>query len=716
MLKKWLAAAVVAFASISQVAKADEGMWLPMFLNKNIEEMQKMGLNLTPEQLYDINNSSLKDAIVSFGGFCTGEIISNNGLILTNHHCGYEAIQTHSTVENNILDDGFWAANHGEEKQNEGLFVEFLVRMDDVTSKVLASVNDNMSEAERAEAVHKAIGEISAKAKGETNYRIEIKPFFDGNEYYQFTYERYNDVRLVGAPPSSVGKYGGDTDNWMWPRQTGDFSMFRVYTAPDGSPAHYSENNVPMAPKHHLPISMKGVKPNDYTMIWGYPGGTDRYLTSYGIEQAVERENPPFIDVRRTKLDILDKHMVDNEAVRIKYSAKYAQTSNYWKNFIGMTKALKALKVQDLKEDIEKDFTNWVNQSADRKAKYGEALSLIKNSYAETDELIAASIYAREAALTGPDISLFALRLSRSVEAMLKEGAPEAQREAIKASLPEMVKEHFKNYDLAADKELFVTLMSKYNNDVKEADLKPGFFTDVKKGDFQKFANKAYAKSMFVNEEKVLKFLEEPSLKTLKKDPLYDVQNSIYNTYLEFGAKMESAMDKASKGNRLFVDGLRKMNPDKNYYPNANFTMRCTYGTVSGYSPQDGAFYEYYTTLNGVMQKMDNSNPEFVVPNRLVELYENKDYGKYADKDGELRVCFISNNDITGGNSGSPVINGDGELVGCAFDGNWEAMSGDIHFEDQMQRTISVDIRYVLFIIDKYAGAKHIVDEMTLVY
>lgn len=716
MLKKWFAAALITFTSLSQVAKADEGMWLPMFLNRNIEDMQKMGLQLSPEQLYDINNSSLKDAIVSFGGFCTGEIISKQGLILTNHHCGYEAIQTHSTVGNNILDDGFWAADFADEKRNEGLFVDFLVRMDDVTSDILSGVTNDMTESERLEHIHLAIEDLKKKIGEGNNYRFEIKPFFNGNEFYQFTYERYNDVRLVGAPPSSVGKYGGDTDNWMWPRQTGDFSMFRVYTAPDGSPAEYSENNIPMTPKHHLPVSMKGVKPNDYTMIWGYPGSTDRYLTSWGIEQAVEKEYPSFIDIRREKLDIYDKHMVDDEKVRIQYSSKYANVSNYWKNRIGMSKALKALDIQGKKEGIESEFLKWVNADPKLKNKYGEALSLISNSYKESDALVTASVYSMEAALTGSDITLFALRGSRVLERILDEKTPENQIEPLKEALKGLIADHFKNYDLATDKEVFVTLMSKYDNDIKDADLKPSFFSKVKKGNFAKFAKKAYAKSIFVDQKKLEAFIQKPSLKALKKDPFYIVQSSVFDTYMMFAQKMESAELKAEKGNRLFVDGLRKMNPNKNYYPDANFTMRCSYGTVSGYSPQDGAFYKYYTTMEGIMQKMDNSNPEFVVPSKLVDLYNNKDYGRYADEDGKLRVCFISNNDITGGNSGSPVINGKGELVGCAFDGNWEAMSGDIAFEDKMQRTISVDIRYVLFIIDKYAGAKHIVDEMTLVY
>ncbi|MGB0427421.1 MAG: S46 family peptidase [Flavobacteriales bacterium] len=716
MLKKWIIATLLAATIIpSSALKADEGMWLPLFLNRNYDEMKAMGLNLTPSQLYSINNSSLKDAIVNFGGFCTGEIISDQGLILTNHHCGYDAIQSHSTPENNILRDGFWAADHQSEKTNEGLFVEFLIRMDDVSKHILSHVNDDMSEEERQKAIAEAIEKQVSAVEEDGMYRVEIKEFFDGNEYYQFQYQRFEDVRLVGTPPESIGKYGGDTDNWMWPRQTGDFAMFRVYSAPDGSPAAYSPDNVPLAPKHHLPVSLKGVKPNDFAMIWGYPGGTDRYLSSWGIEQAIEKHNPTIVDIRRTKLDILDKHMAADPAVRLQYASKYANVSNYWKYFLGQTKGLKNLDVKAKKEAIEADFTNWVNADEARKAKYGEALDLIKKSYELSDPFVKAELYSREAALTASDVVLFALRSSFMFDKVLDENTKAEHLPMYKNALKESAEAHFKDYNKAADMEVFYKLMAKYDKDISDNDLKPEFFSKVKKGDFKAFAKKAYSKSIFVDESKFNAFLENPSEKALKKDPLFAVQKTVYELYQKIGAQVENANNTSAKGNRLFVDGLRKMNPSKFYYPNANFTMRCTYGTVGGYEPQDGAYYDYFTTLNGVMQKMDNDNPEFVVPDKLVELYKNKDYGQYADEDGELRVCFISNNDITGGNSGSPVINADGHLIGCAFDGNWEAMSGDIAFEDKLQRTISVDIRYVLFVIDKLSGAKHIVDEMTLV-
>jgi hypothetical protein len=722
MIKNWILAAFAALTILPATLKADEGMWLPMFLGKNMEEMQKMGLQLTPEQLYDINNSSLKDAIVSFGGFCTGEIISSKGLILTNHHCGYEAIQSHSVEEKgkpelNILKNGFWAKDYSQEKPNEGLFVDFLVRMDDVSTTILEGIDENTPKDQRDKLIGERIENLSAEKSEQGKYIVNIKSFYNGNEYYMFTYQRYDDVRLVGTPPESIGKYGGDTDNWMWPRQTGDFSMFRVYTAPDGSPAHYSKDNVPMAPKHHLPISMKGVKPGDFSMIWGYPGSTDRYLTSYGIKQNLEERNPSFIDIRRLKLDVLDKHMAASPTVRLQYASKYANVANYWKNYIGMSKALVKLNIYGEKKAIEDKFTTWVNQEENRKAHYGEALSLIENSYKETNPFIKSSIYVREAALTGADIVLHALRTSRTLEYALKPDNADKKKFILEA-VKESAKAFYKDYNMETDKDVFVQLMTKYNTDISDAAMKPTFFKKVKKGNFKKWANKAYKKSIFTDKKRMEEFLKNPTLKVLEKDPMYMVQESVFGLYEELGKKQAAALATGDKGKRLFIDGLRKMNPNKNYYPDANFTMRCTYGKVGAYQPRDGVKYKYFTTMEGIMEKMDNETvgSEFVVPEKMISLYNAKDYGRYADKDGELHVCFISDNDITGGNSGSPVINGKGELIGCAFDGNWEAMSGDIDFEEKMQRTISVDIRYVLWVIDKFSGAKHIVDEMTLVY
>ncbi len=722
--------ALVAAFALPMSVKADEGMWLPMFLSRlNHVDMQKEGLNLTAEELYSINNSSLKDAIVNFGGFCTGEMISDQGLILTNHHCGYGAIQSHSTPENDYLTDGFWAMNKNEELANEDLFVQFLVGMSDVSEDVLSVVNADMSEAERAQAIHVKIKELKATATEGNNFVCEIKDFFEGNEFYMFMYEKYTDVRLVGAPPSSVGKYGGDTDNWMWPRHTGDFSMFRVYSAPDGSPAGYAAENVPLKPRHHLPISLKGVKDGDYAMIWGYPGSTDRYLSSFGVEQAIETSNPSVVDVRDLKLDIMGKHMDSDPATRIKYAAKHAQTANYWKYFIGQTKGLKRLNVLGDKQKLESDFQNWVNADASRKAKYGNAIQLLKEGYAATDKTVKGNTYLREAGISGSESALFAFRMGRMMGALSNPEMPEEKKQAIRAGIEAQVESHFKDFDAALDQELFAKLMAKFYNDIA-ADQHPSFFAEVSKkydGDFAKYAEEMYSSSFFVNKERFMEFLgrkdksglfsflRKSNAKLLEKDMVSHAAGSIFEIYFAQGSANAEAEAKMEKGYRLFVDGLRKMNASKSYYPNANFTMRCTYGKVGDYYPADAVHYDYYTTMEGLMQKMDNKNPEFVVPQKLVDLYENEDYGQYVDADGKLHVCFISNNDITGGNSGSPVINGDGELIGTAFDGNWEAMSGDIAFEHKLQRTISVDIRYVLFIIDKYAGATNLIDEMTLV-
>ncbi len=722
--------ALVAAFALPMTVKADEGMWLPMFLSRlNHVDMQKEGLNLTAEELYSINNSSLKDAIVNFSGFCTGEMISDQGLILTNHHCGFGAIQSHSTTEHDYLTDGFWAMNKSEELTNEDMFVQFLVSMSDVTSDILAEVNDDMTEAERSKAIRAKMKELKTSATEGNNYVCEVKDFFEGNEFYMFLYEKYTDIRLVGAPPSSVGKYGGDTDNWMWPRHTGDFSMFRVYSAPDGSPADYAAENVPLKPRHHLPISLKGVKDGDYAMIWGYPGSTDRYLSSYGVEQAINISNPSVVDVRDLKLEIMDKHMDADPATRIQYAAKHAQTANYWKYFIGQTKGLKRLNVFEDKQKLENDFQNWANTTPERKAKYGNAIQLLKEGYATTDKNVKGGVYLREAGISGSESLLFAFQMGRMMSALNNDEVPAERKEMIKAGIAEQVDAHFKDFNMALDKELFSNMMKKFYNDI-DASQHPSFFADVTKkfkGSFKDYADAMYASSVFVSKESVMEFvnrkdksglfgfLRKSNAKILEKDLAQVASASIIELYRAQGGANVEANAKMEKGYRLFVDGLRQMNPDKSYYPNANFTMRCTYGTIGDYYPADAVHYDYYTTMEGLMQKMDNNNPEFVVPQKLVDLYENEDYGQYVDADGKLHVCFISNNDITGGNSGSPVINGDGELIGTAFDGNWEAMSGDIAFEHNLQRTISVDIRYVLFIIDKYAGATNLINEMTIV-
>jgi hypothetical protein len=706
--------------------KADEGMWLPMFVKRlNEVDMQAAGLQLTAEELYSINNSSLKDAIVSFSGFCTGEVISAEGLLLTNHHCGYGAIQDHSTVENDYLTDGFWAMDRSKELENPDLFVDFLIRMEDVTERILAVVNDEMTEAERAQAIDAEMKAIKTEATEDNSYICKVKSFYEGNEFYMFMYERFSDIRLVGAPPSSVGKYGGDTDNWMWPRHTGDFSMFRIYAAPDGTPAAYAEENVPLTKElreknnafyHHLPVSLEGVENDDFTMVWGYPGSTDRFLTSWGVEQMLDIKAPTIVDIRDLKLNIMKKHMDADPAVRIQYASKYAQTANYWKYFIGQSKGLKRLGVYEKKQAIEADFTAFANSSDSNKVKYGEALNLIEQAYAASDATEKGANFLSEVGIRGTDVVLFTYRANRMIEQLL--GTEDAdQKAALISKLQASASEHFKNHNAALDEEQFAKLFAKYQADV-DASQHPSFFAHVNKkykGDFANFAAKMYAKSFFTDEARFNAFILAPNAKKLSKDLAAMSAGSIIQSYFSMGAVTAESDAMLGKGNRLFVDGLRKMDSDKVYYPNANSTMRTTYGTVGDYVPADAVEYDYVTTLEGVIEKYVPGDHEFDLPQGFIDLYDAKDYGQYADKNGDLIINFIHNTDITGGNSGSPVINAKGHLIGTAFDGNWEAMSGDIAFEPELQRTISCDIRYVLFIVDKYAGATHLIEEMDLV-
>ncbi|OIP00789.1 MAG: serine protease [Bacteroidetes bacterium CG2_30_33_31] len=714
----------------------DEGMWLPMLVERlNYTDMQRMGLHLTAEELYSINHSSLKDAIVSMGFFCTGEIVSDKGLYLTNHHCGYTTIQANSSVDHDYLTDGFWAKTYEDELPMEGLIVYTLNYMDDVTSKILANVSDTMSEENRNAVIGKAIGAMKKEKSEDGKFRVVVKSFFDGNEFYMFVYHQYKDVRLVGAPPSSVGKFGGDTDNWMWPRHTGDFSMFRIYTAPDGSATEYSKDNVPLKPQHFLPVSLKGVKKNDFAMIWGYPGTTDRYMTSYGIQDDLNHKDPTIIEIRDAKLKVMKAHMNTDAAIRIKYAAKHAQTANYWKYFIGQSRGLKRLKVYDKKKDIEDNFQIWAESTPERKAVYGDALKMIEEGYKKTSELTVPMQYMQEAVFQGPEFIYYSFGAYQLYMTMLsqasKKGDDKAKfNDAIKDQASNMLTgmmEQFKNYDLPTDKDLFIELIGMYFNNVdkkyqafsKDKNDNKTYLIDILnnkyKGNISKWADVIYNKSIFVDSVKLHEFLKSPNLKKLENDPGFVITLAMVNGIRAIYSEMDKNGAEMDKGQRLFVDGIRKMNPNKTYSPNANSTLRMTYGQVQDYIPGDAMHYDFFTTLDGVMEKEDATNEEFIVPAKLKALYNNKDFGQYADADGSMHVCFLTNNDITGGNSGSPVINGDGQLIGIAFDGNWEAMSGDIFFENKIQRTISVDIRYVLFLIDKLGGAKYLVDEMTLI-
>ncbi len=695
-------------------------MWLPMFVERlNYVDMQKMGLHLTAEEIYSINNSSLKDAIVGLsngsqpaGFFCTAEVVSDQGLLFTNHHCAYDMIQKHSSVEHDYLKDGFWAMSKEEELPNEGISATFFIRMEDVTDSIIPFLSDTMSASDRSAKVREISGRLKKNADPDKKYWVNVSSFFNGNEYYLFVYEVFTDVRLVGAPPSAIGKFGGDTDNWMWPRHTGDFSILRVYAAPDGSPADYAKENVPLKPKHHLPVTVNGVEKGDFAMIWGYPGSTDRYLSSYGVEFQINHFDPNIVRLLGEQLKIWKEDMDADRSVAIKYASKYASTANGWKFYMGEERGLKRLNVKGQKEELEQQFVSWMEQDEARKAKYGEVLPGLKSGYEAIGAKFQPFILSALAA-SSPEILGFAQSfgvIGGLLESKDKTGAIEESVTELRAA----AKEHFKNYNTATDQKVFARMMELYSQEMP-ADLQPKGLKDMVakyKGDFKAMAADVFANSFLSTEEKVNAFLDKPSYKAISKDPAIFLGNELMGAMMGVAGEYRSANQEIGRNERLFIAGLREMMPDKAFYPDANSTMRLTYGSVQDYKGADAVYYDYKTHLSGVMEKEDPTNEEFIVPERLKELYAKKDFGIYGSGD-DLVTCFLTTNDITGGNSGSPVINGNGELIGLAFDGNWEAMSGNIAYEPNLQRTICVDIRYVLFIIDKYAGAQNLIDELT---
>lgn len=714
-MKKLLAFLVLAIL-LAPATRADEGMWLPALIHKlNINDMQKTGLKLSAEDIYSINNSSLKDAIVSIGG-CTAEMISPEGLMLTNHHCAYSDIQRHSSVEHDYLQDGFWAKTRDEELPNPSKIARFLISTEDVTEKVMAELNDNMSFQQKQQAISQVSARLEKEAVGDTHYQAQVRSFLESNKYYLFVYETFRDVRLVGAPPQALGKFGGDTDNWMWPRHTADFAIYRVYAGPDGKPASYSKDNVPLKPRHFLPISIKGVKDNDYAMIMGYPGTTNRYKTSVEVQYTMDVTNSTRIDVRARKLDIIKAYMETSQKARIQYANKHAGSSNYYKYSIGQNQGLTNLDVIAKKKAIEEQFSKWVASSPQRTAKYGKALDMIRGAYVDLEDEKAQE-YLSEALLRGPEIFMFAYRL-RALYNLLDKPAENKDRiDQIVTNVKESLPGYFKDYDAETDRKLTASLTELYANRVG-ARFQPPFFKTIQtkyKGNYDKYASQIFAKTIFADEAKLNEFLKNPTKKALDKDLAFQTAGEIFDLLRMISEETQKSAEQLSEGRQLLVAGLMEMQPDKVFYPDANSTMRLTYGTVGSYFPRDGVIYKETTTVQGYLEKEIPNDDEFHVPSRMKELILAKDFGRYADQNGDLITGFISNNDITGGNSGSPVINANGELIGCAFDGNWEAMSGDLAFEPEIQRTISVDIRFVLWVVDKYAGAKHLIDEMTIV-
>ncbi len=719
---KSLVLALAIFIALPGVARADEGMWLLSLIGKNYADMQKAGFKLTAEDIYSINQNCIKDAIVGLGNegspfwhFCTGEIISDQGLMSTNHHCGYGKLQEHSTVGHDYLRDGFWAYSKDQELPNPGLTASILVRMEDVTDQVKAALSDDMSESERARAIKEVSDRIAKKAVEGTIYDAQVKPMFNGNQFFLFVHVIYKDVRLVGAPPSSMGKFGGDTDNWSWPRHTCDFSMFRIYTGPDGNPAEYSDANIPLKPKHHLPVSNRELKDGDFAMVMGFPGTTDHFLTSYGLEETMNITNKLRYEIRTVKINILREEMAASQETKIKYASKYASCSNYWKYSNEQNKALKNLNTMGVKKDIERTYNAWA-QGKD--PKYAEALPLIKKGYAARAPYMSAISYLSEGLLQGPELLLQGFRVGRTLE-VYSDPKFADKKDMINESINADAEEFYKDYNEATEKRLMAALMEYvYRN--MEMQFMPQFLLDADKkykGNFEKYVDDMFAKSVFANKEAFSKFMQKPDMKKLAKDPVYLAGKGAYEKYMEVRSMIpKETSDGLQRGIRNFTDGILQINKNtKLMSPDANSTIRLTYGNVKAYEPRDAVAYSYYTTLKGVIEKEDPTNSEFIVPERLKNLYNAKDFGPYANSKGELVTCFVTNNDITGGNSGSPVMDAEGNLIGLAFDGNSEAMSGDIDFEENLQRCICLDSRYFLWVIDKYAGAKNLIDEMTIV-
>ena len=702
---------------LGQPVKADEGMWLPMLIGKNYEQMKKQGFKLTPEDLYSVNKASIKDAIVSFGGFCTGEIVSKNGLIFTNHHCGYDAAASNSTPENNILDNGFYAKSFQEEKPIKGLFVRFLVRMEDVTPKVMAALV-GVEEKDKAAKIAEITKKITTDATIGTSMEADVRDIYKANQFLLFIYERFNDIRLVGIPAQSIGKFGGDTDNWEWPRHTGDFSVFRVYADSENKAAPYSVNNKPYTPKKSLPISIKGIKNGDFSMVYGYPGRTDRYLTSYGVKMATEKTNPTIVKLRDIRLKAWKEEMDKSLDTRLKLSSQYANIANYWKYFIGQTEQLKRLKINEEKQKQEEDFTKWAASSPVNV----NLIGAYKNAYAIYEPYAVHITYVNEGLLASSFIRN-ANQIGSMIKAMNARKADPAFQTQVKQNFNDLVNNYQSTYSENADKKIFAQILNSFYQDVPKSQH-PKFITLISenywKGSteatFKNYADHLWEKSNLIDPEKMRKFLSNPSLEALENDPAYlYASNLIPQDYIRnnFGSVFSDFQIEKNRLDNLYLKALTEKNKGNLAYPDANSTMRISYGTIQNYSPKDGIIYDIKTSIDGMVAKYKPGNEEFDLPKSLLEAYSKRDFREYAEA-GTLPVGFISNNDITGGNSGSPVLNGNGELIGIAFDGNWEAMSGDIAFDKQYKRTISVDIRFVLWCIDVIGGAKNLIDELDI--
>jgi hypothetical protein len=714
-MKKFICT-LATLALLAPLSWADEGMWLlPLIQKMNSKALKEAGCKLTPKEIYDINHSSLKDAIVQFGGGCTGEVVSSEGLLLTNHHCGYGNIQKLSSVEHDYLKDGFWAMTRDEELPCSGLTVTFLEGMNDVTEaadKLYEEAFKELGDKDQSTAKMLEGLQEMAKAfeKSKPHCRTIVKSFYNDNIWYLITYKTYKDIRFVGAPPSSIGKFGADTDNWMWPRHTGDFSIFRIYADKDGNPAEYSKDNVPYKAPRHLKVSTKGIQEGDYTMIMGYPGRTTRFQTSPELELQITT-NDIRIAARTLKQQSWMEDMLADPKIKIQYASKYAGSSNGWKKWQGMKLAFGKLDIIERAKEEEKAFTEWANSTPELAAKYGKAIEMISKGVAATKKGSLHSIKITES-LYSIELINTAWTARNTVLSQIRNGKDSLEAATFVA---ERLASKYKDYSMPTDQKTAKVLIKFYKDSTKDTEDPTGFKEKLAKMNIDEYVDLLFASSIFTSEQKLKEAVASKGAQAILEDPALEIGNAMNEQVQLYSKELAEGEKLLAEGRKLYTGGLLEWKAGEAMYPDANFTMRLTYGRVLPYSPKNGVNYWYYTTLEGVMEKEDPNNWEFVVPAKLKELYEAKDFGPYAMKDGRMPVAFLSNNDITGGNSGSPVMNAKGELIGLAFDGNWESMSSDVMFEPELQRCINVDIRYVLFIIDKFGGAKHLVDEMTIV-
>ena len=715
-MKKKLFAIALLLAMVAPGAFADEGMWIPVLIEKfNIKLMQENGFKLTAEDIYSINRASMKDAVVLFGGGCTGEFISDKGLIITNHHCGYGYIQNHSTLEHDYLRNGFWAASNAEELANPGLSVTILKYMEDVTDKVLNGVTDDMDKNKRDEIINANITAINAEAVRGNNYRSAVRPFFLGNQYFLIVNEVFRDVRLVGAPPSAIGKFGGDTDNWVWPRHTGDFSLFRVYADKDNKPAAWSADNVPYHPAYHFPVSIAGVKEGDFTMVFGYPGRTQEYAPSYHIRMLKDVIYPKMVEIRGKKISIMEQEMAKDPLVRLKYSGKSFGLANGWKKSIGEIQSLDKMNGVALKEAFEKEFRQWVAADPERVRKYGKILDGYAEIYpAYTHNYLVNSYTGDVFGAAGVEPASLAGAFRRAAELAAKKD-PGLGKELER--LQEYADGFFRNFDRNVSEQLFVAVMDLYGRNI-ESEWQTDAYKELAascKGDFKSVAAKIFDKSIFTDENRVKALISNFDPKKMQKDIFYRLAVSASDLIeSRIRGELSAADARLAELNKLYMAAQMEQGGDKVFYPDANSTLRLAYGKVMGYDSRDAVYYEHQTTLTGVMEKDNPEIYDYDVPDRLRELYEKKDFGRYG-VDGEMPVCFIANNHTTGGNSGSPVLNAYGHLIGVNFDRAWEGVASDIMYNPLQSRNISLDIRYALFLIEKLGGAGYLIDEMTIV-